>query len=215
MKYVLERIKSVRLKNGLRQRDLAEKLGIEQSHYSRLESGKMSLSLDDLHRIAKCLNVTLSFLTDDGSGYTSYIKYAYELEAENIEKISELTESLKWWENKNKKDYSYLMADIEGLRNTRDRLRKENQKLKFKEQGITEDRRRSLNLVRGVIRDLSNLKNELFTYQGFREKLGLQADVGIEDSAALNEFLSVFYNGVSETEKLIQQKLADIEGDNG
>lgn len=211
MKYVLERIKAVRLERGLRQSDLAERLRVDQSHYSRLENGKMTMSLDDLHLIAKCLGVSLSFLTNDGNEYEYFVSYAQELELQNRQQIGELTKSVEWWKNHHNKLYEELMAQIEELKRSKHHLRVENQKLAFKEQSLMDDRRKSLNLVLRTIKDLNTLRSEHFTYQGFTKKYPNQGYVSIEQIAALNEFLSSYYDAIIETEKQLQNELRNIE----
>lgn len=53
------RIKELRKARGLSQEELAEKIGVEPSHMSRLEIGKSYPSIDRLEKIAITLNVPL------------------------------------------------------------------------------------------------------------------------------------------------------------
>lgn len=53
---LVKTIIALRIKENLTQRDLAEKMGTNQSAISRLESGKYNPSMDFLMRIAKALN---------------------------------------------------------------------------------------------------------------------------------------------------------------
>ena len=48
-----------RIKRGLKQKDLAERIGTKQSAISRLESGKYNPSLAFLNKVAEALNVKL------------------------------------------------------------------------------------------------------------------------------------------------------------
>ena len=48
-----------RVKRGLRQKDLAERIGTKQSAISRLESGKYNPSLAFLNKVAEALHVKL------------------------------------------------------------------------------------------------------------------------------------------------------------
>lgn len=50
------KLKVLREKSGLNQEEIAEKAGISQPHYSRIENGKDSPSLKVLERIAAVLN---------------------------------------------------------------------------------------------------------------------------------------------------------------
>ncbi len=58
-KLIGERIKTLRRQAGLTQERLAEKVGLDARHLSRLEVGRNYPSLDSLERIAKVLNVPL------------------------------------------------------------------------------------------------------------------------------------------------------------
>lgn len=59
-----KRIKEVRKSKGFTQDKLAEKVGIDVKHLSRIECGKNSLSLNLLYKISDVLNVELSSLFD-------------------------------------------------------------------------------------------------------------------------------------------------------
>ena len=58
------RIKELRLKQGIKQCDLADMLNMERSHFTRIESGKHRPSDDNLEKIAKILNVEIKDLFD-------------------------------------------------------------------------------------------------------------------------------------------------------
>lgn len=47
--------------------ELAAKIGVAQSHISRLENGRVTLTLDILHRVAEALEVDPRWLIDAGS----------------------------------------------------------------------------------------------------------------------------------------------------
>ena len=53
------RVRELRKKAGLTQEQLAEQLGIDQKHMSRIELGKSYPSLDRLSKIAESVNVSL------------------------------------------------------------------------------------------------------------------------------------------------------------
>ena len=53
---IAEQIKSIRIKLGYTQKDLAKKLGVIQQYVSRLETGRENVSIDNLKRIADVLN---------------------------------------------------------------------------------------------------------------------------------------------------------------
>lgn len=56
------RIKSLRMDCGLTQERLANDIGMTQSYLAEIESGKRNVSLSNIARIARGLNVSLSEL---------------------------------------------------------------------------------------------------------------------------------------------------------
>lgn len=71
MKYSKEllgsRIKKFRKACGLSQEQLAEMVGIEQKHLSRLEVGKSYPTIDRLEKIATALNTPMGSFFDSGN----------------------------------------------------------------------------------------------------------------------------------------------------
>ena len=64
-----ERIKELRKKQNLSQEDFAFKCGLDRTYITSLERGKRNISLENLEKIAKALNMTLSeFFNFDNSG---------------------------------------------------------------------------------------------------------------------------------------------------
>ena len=53
MKKIKERLKQIRLLNGLKQKEMAKLLGLSSSAYSKIEKGKIVLTLNNLLKIAK------------------------------------------------------------------------------------------------------------------------------------------------------------------
>lgn len=66
MSYVVEdiarQLKAARLRKSLSQRDLAEKVGVPQSHISKIESGKVDIKLSSLIEFARVLDLELSLV---------------------------------------------------------------------------------------------------------------------------------------------------------
>jgi DNA-binding XRE family transcriptional regulator len=56
-----EKIKAKRLKKGITQLDLGEAVGCNQDNISRIESGKVNLTIESLSNIADSLGVTLGY----------------------------------------------------------------------------------------------------------------------------------------------------------
>lgn len=74
-----QRLKDMREDRNLKQKDIADLLGIKQTNYSRYELGKYMLGIDKYITLAKFYNVSLDYLagitdipkTLDGSPYTT------------------------------------------------------------------------------------------------------------------------------------------------
>lgn len=60
-----KRIAAVRVARGLRQADVARRLGWSPPNYARIEKGRITPSLKSLEAIAEALEVPLSALTED------------------------------------------------------------------------------------------------------------------------------------------------------
>lgn len=60
----MKKIKSIRVLKDVKQKDMAQKLGVSPQYLSRLESGRIDLKLSTLKRIAEILEVSISELVD-------------------------------------------------------------------------------------------------------------------------------------------------------
>ena len=77
-----ERLKQIRQSRGLKQKEMAQKLGISNSSYSKIESGRVELTVKNLLKIGIIFNdVSLEwFLTGKNSIETrGFGKYAEEV----------------------------------------------------------------------------------------------------------------------------------------
>ena len=59
-----KRVKMLREERGIPQQDLAAKCNIEKSNLSRLEAGGTNPTIYTLYKIAECLDITVSELTN-------------------------------------------------------------------------------------------------------------------------------------------------------
>jgi len=59
------KIRSIRLLRGFSQEYMAEKLGIDQTKYSRIETGAQKLSVDMVQKIATVLDVSMTDITNN------------------------------------------------------------------------------------------------------------------------------------------------------
>jgi transcriptional regulator with XRE-family HTH domain len=60
----LLKIRQLRNDKKLTQEFVADKIGVSQSHYAKLENGKVKLNLNILQKIATALEVNISELVD-------------------------------------------------------------------------------------------------------------------------------------------------------
>lgn len=61
-KKICYRLKESRQAKGLKQKDMAVKLGISRAGYSRMETGKVELTTKNLLKLAKILEISLDWL---------------------------------------------------------------------------------------------------------------------------------------------------------
>ena len=59
-----QRIKELRTKQGLSQEEFAFKCDLDRTYITSLERGKRNISLENLEKIAKAFNITLSKFFD-------------------------------------------------------------------------------------------------------------------------------------------------------
>jgi len=60
------RIKALRLTSGLSQEKFAIKIGMDRTYYASVESGKRNISIENIKKIAKGLDVSLAGLFEEG-----------------------------------------------------------------------------------------------------------------------------------------------------
>ncbi|EAY25439.1 helix-turn-helix domain-containing protein [Microscilla marina] len=88
-----KKLKDIRSKKSLSQKEVALSVGIDRGQYSRFENGKAEPSLATIKKIAQALNVKLSdlFAENDELDIDSYDKTLVE----KIQLIEELDEAQK------------------------------------------------------------------------------------------------------------------------
>lgn len=65
MQRLAEKLRTLRTRHGLTQRDLAQRIGFTQSYIYLLEHGKRSPSAEFVYKVAQLFNVTMEQLMDD------------------------------------------------------------------------------------------------------------------------------------------------------
>lgn len=90
------RIKGIRLKKGLSQEEVAEKLGMNQSNYARLENGKTDIKFERLAQIAKALEMSVGTLLDydEKAELTEDARFYFDSLQEKIKEIEKLKEHI-------------------------------------------------------------------------------------------------------------------------
>lgn len=83
-KTIGNRMCDLRLKLDMTQKEAAEKSGISESYYSKIETGKNSPSLEKLEYIADALNVSLIYLLNDR---IEEMENRVEIEEERLNRI--------------------------------------------------------------------------------------------------------------------------------
>ncbi len=115
---VFEKVKFFREKQGYSQEKLAYHLGIEQSQYSRRESGQVKFSADEVLAISKILNIEISELmgdntvvfnlsTQNGGNFGQYVSIPEVLITQYEQRLKEKDETI-----------NLLKSVIETLKNT-------------------------------------------------------------------------------------------------
>lgn len=95
-----EKIKKLRLDNGLKQKDLSEILGISISNISKYESNDVAPSLETIKTLSKIFGVSVEYLIGSNQDALSkyfniliYDKYAYILGSKSAEDIIEIIDN--------------------------------------------------------------------------------------------------------------------------
>jgi transcriptional regulator with XRE-family HTH domain len=66
-------ISNLRTAQGIEQEAMAEKMGISQASYSRLENGKATFSIDQMYQASDALGLKVNDLIEKVDNYTSHL----------------------------------------------------------------------------------------------------------------------------------------------
>ena len=94
MKHSGERIRQLRIKNGLTQEKIANALNIDQSYYGRIETGKRGCPVDLFIQLSDLFGVSLDYLILGRSGSSLPEDVAVTQLKSDIEN---LMEHLEWF----------------------------------------------------------------------------------------------------------------------
>jgi transcriptional regulator with XRE-family HTH domain len=85
--YILERIRLTRERRGMGNKHMLGPLNVTQSTYSKKENGELPMKLDELFKIADCLNVPVSYLTSNNEDWSKIEDLIETKEGSNKRKI--------------------------------------------------------------------------------------------------------------------------------
>ena len=120
---IAKNIKEYRIREGMKQTEFAEMLGMNYQNYSKMERGVYTPSLDKLIEICSILQITPNDLLLEGREYDDYKKEIFENLDHSIlniidtmKTVEELkAEALKAKLQKNEKDERYYLDRIIGI----------------------------------------------------------------------------------------------------
>lgn len=73
------RLKEIRIKRGLKQKDIAKILNVQQGAISKYENGTVLLTQDQIIKLSIALEVTPNDLLDFAEEYKNYTEYLISL----------------------------------------------------------------------------------------------------------------------------------------
>lgn len=88
-------IRAVRIKRGLGQAELAEKVGVHLTHINRIEKGKYIPALETVVKLADVLEVSVDGLVNSTDGTPDEIRLEDTSFAEKIKLLNSLSEEEK------------------------------------------------------------------------------------------------------------------------
>lgn len=77
------RLKEIRIKRGLKQKDIAKILNVQQGAISKYENGTVLLTQDQIIKLSIALEVTPNDLLDFVEEYKNYTEYLISLKKED------------------------------------------------------------------------------------------------------------------------------------
>ena len=100
-----QRFQEELLRSGLKQKDLAEKVGVTEVTISRYANGTREPRHTNLTKIAHVLNTTTDYLAGLNTDYLDY-------HAGYLNVVSEIRECAKGWTNAQKRELIILISDF-------------------------------------------------------------------------------------------------------
>lgn len=167
MNEIYIKIKSIRLKKGLKQEEIAEKLKMTQSNYARLERGLTQITFERLEELAAIFEMSVENILkfNEEADFKEDAKYYFKELQKALNKIKALEEKVKELENDDFwfKENQKLEAEVKELKqkvkdkNAEIESLKEQQKqaIDFKDKIIVE-KERMVNFLEGYVETLKS-----------------------------------------------------------
>lgn len=172
------KIKGIRLKKGFSQEFVADKIGMTQSNYARLESGKSDIKFERLAQIATAFEMTIGSVIDydgkadlpeDGRFYYDELQKTIkenerlkekiaDLESESDDEqstqaisILELDEEIKELKKKIKLKDIELLSEKEERKKEVNRVSEEKERLLSEKERLIEEKERTIQIMQKLI----------------------------------------------------------------
>lgn len=109
-----EKIKALRKETGLSQEKFALKIDMDRTYFATVESGKRNISLQNIEKIAKGLDISISELFE-GIGGTAMTNTEIQIKSIVYEEFSKLVETIEgdFKTNFVKKRYNFLLSQLD------------------------------------------------------------------------------------------------------
>jgi transcriptional regulator with XRE-family HTH domain len=219
--YILERIRLTRERRGMGNKHMLGPLNVTQSTYSKKENGELPMKLDELFKIAECLDVPVSYLTTSEEEWVKVEELIQYRELDNKQRILEQSHEIGQLKKKitriTKKHTEKLGEKDEDYKS----LKKENAKLvRDLGQAKTDlsDLNYRLNQLSKLAEDLENaMMNETLEFFTLPKIESLFENAGFDDldltsdgRKSVKSLLKIFQNAFKEMHKEFQVRLRKI-----
>lgn len=158
MNKIYANIKAIRLEKGLKQEDIAEKLGLAPSNYGRVERGLTEISIGRLEKLAEIfemsVNSIINYDIDNNHDWEEDAFYWYEENRKNAGKWIDLLEELNKLKEEEKNGYFEKNKEISELNAKCKRLQ---EKIENKD-NIIKEKERMIAILEKAIDMLSSKK---------------------------------------------------------
>lgn len=160
-------IKAIRVKKGLTQEEVAEKLNTTQGNYTRIERGQTQLTVERLEELADIFQMSVSAILEYGSenaiDFKEDVEYYFKQNQKLEKKVEELKKQIEEFEETDSFFTERKNNEIESLKQRNKALQ---EKIKQKEEIILErdktiqDKDKVISMFEKTIDILSKMENK-------------------------------------------------------